>query len=534
MRFRGDKQLDNEIVCKTLNATSPPFPPLSSLVAPVHHAAACRSSRRSDLAARVGETLRPQNCADSESSASTVVGIDTTATGTTREAPRSPGGIVRELGPGLIIAGSVVGSGELIATTIAGAEAGFYLLWLIIGGCVIKVFAQLEIGKHTVVNGRTSLDSLARLPGWKPAGLHWIAWAALLMFLTGIGQMGGVLGGVGQAFSAANPLRAGDQTLVWSAGIAVLTAAVLFLGRYALIERVSLVLVGGFTLVSLVNLVLLQGHPRWAVRTEDLVQGLSFGLPPVVEGLHPVATALAAFGIIGMAAGELVFYPYWCLEKGYARHVGPDDGSQAWTERARGWIRVMRWDAWGSLVVYTISTVAFYLLGAAVLGRSGLVPQGGDLVLTLSSMYEPVFGSWARELFLLGAVAVLYSTFFVNHASSALVWTDAVRLLRPARLAETGRHRMRRLFSVVLPLLSFVMLVAYPNPRVLVLLAGMTQTLMLPLIGLAVLWFRFGGSNRLPRSKAGDVFLVLSVLALGLAGGWLLLTLLVPNLRLLG
>lgn len=40
-------------------------------------------------------------------------------------------GILGRLGPGLIIAGSIVGSGELIATTKTGAEAGFWLLWLI-------------------------------------------------------------------------------------------------------------------------------------------------------------------------------------------------------------------------------------------------------------------------------------------------------------------------------------------------------------------------------------------------------------------
>ena len=39
-------------------------------------------------------------------------------------------GILGHLGPGLIIAGSIVGSGELIATTKTGAEAGFTLLWM--------------------------------------------------------------------------------------------------------------------------------------------------------------------------------------------------------------------------------------------------------------------------------------------------------------------------------------------------------------------------------------------------------------------
>ena len=48
--------------------------------------------------------------------------------------------ILKHLGPGIIIAGSIVGSGELIATTLVGAKTGFVLLWLIVLGCVIKVF----------------------------------------------------------------------------------------------------------------------------------------------------------------------------------------------------------------------------------------------------------------------------------------------------------------------------------------------------------------------------------------------------------
>ena len=51
------------------------------------------------------------------------------------EPPRTFLAVVRRLGPGLIVAGSIVGSGELIATTKVGAESGFVLLWLILIGC---------------------------------------------------------------------------------------------------------------------------------------------------------------------------------------------------------------------------------------------------------------------------------------------------------------------------------------------------------------------------------------------------------------
>jgi len=82
----------------------------------------------------------------------------------TRDPPKTIGGILRHLGPGLIIAGSIVGSGELIATTIVGAEAGFWLLWIIIIGCVIKVLTQVEMGRYTISSGKTSLGAMAEVP----------------------------------------------------------------------------------------------------------------------------------------------------------------------------------------------------------------------------------------------------------------------------------------------------------------------------------------------------------------------------------
>ena len=78
--------------------------------------------------------------------------------------PTHPWRIVRSVGPGLIVAGSIVGSGELIATTKTGAEAGFSLLWLIILGCVVKVFAQIELGRYAIISGKTTLRRSTKSP----------------------------------------------------------------------------------------------------------------------------------------------------------------------------------------------------------------------------------------------------------------------------------------------------------------------------------------------------------------------------------
>ena len=63
-----------------------------------------------------------------------------------REPPRSLWRALRNIGPGIILAGSIVGSGELILTTSLGAQHGYAFLWLILFSCVIKVFVQVELG----------------------------------------------------------------------------------------------------------------------------------------------------------------------------------------------------------------------------------------------------------------------------------------------------------------------------------------------------------------------------------------------------
>ncbi|MGV3485741.1 MAG: Nramp family divalent metal transporter, partial [Planctomycetaceae bacterium] len=109
-------------------------------------------------------------------------------------------------GPGLIVAGSIVGSGELIATTKTGAEAGFTLLWLIILGCVVKVFTQVELGRYALQSGKTTLAAMDEVPGPRIAGRgNWLVWYWMLMWVASISQLGGIVGGVGQSLAVSIP-----------------------------------------------------------------------------------------------------------------------------------------------------------------------------------------------------------------------------------------------------------------------------------------------------------------------------------------
>ena len=151
-------------------------------------------------------------------------------------------------------------------------------------------------------------------------------------------------------------------------------------------ESVSTVLVVAVTAAAVVMVFGLQATP-FAFTTGDVAGGLSFQIAAGSMGV-----ALSMFGLTGVGAGEISSYSFWVVEKGYAAWTGPNDGSEEWAERARGWISVMKLDAWVAWVIYTASTAAFYTLGAAVLHPQGLVPKGNELITTIASIFTSTIG----------------------------------------------------------------------------------------------------------------------------------------------
>jgi Mn2+/Fe2+ NRAMP family transporter len=266
----------------------------------------------------------------------------------------------------------------------------------------------------------------------------------------------------------------------------------------------------------------LQASQAFHISPDQFIRGLSLGLPRALGDINPLATALAAFGIIGVGASELITYPYWCLEKGYAKFTGQRTEDDAWAERARGWMRVMHVDAFLSMIIYTTATLAFFLMGVAVLHNEGRDPDGMRMVSTLATAYVPVFGEYARWLFLIGAIAVLYSTFLVATAGNARMWTDGLKIYDFMDKNNQRSHdRAVTFFSMLLPVLSLASFCGGVNPVTAVLIAGFMQATLLPLIGIGALYLRHTRTDpRLKPSKAWDAALIISCIGLLMAGAW--------------
>jgi manganese transport protein len=397
------------------------------------------------------------------------------------EPPRSFFQILRRIGPGMILASSIVGSGELIATTTLGAQVGYSALWVIILSCLIKPAVQAEIGRYTIATGETGLAGFNRVPGprWK---VNWVVWAWSVMVLMTLLQVGAMFGGVSQVM---NQLLPAVPVNIWVLIFLGITLALLLGGGYERIEGLAMVKVGLFTLLTFLSALLLTRMPQY-FNWSDLWSGLSFQLPGA--GL---STAVAVFGITGVGASELFMYPYWCVEKGYARFAGRREETHEWRKRAAGWIRVMHFDILASMVIYTIATVAFYLLGAGILHGMGLVPAAKDMIPVLSNIYTQTLGQWSLWVFYVGAIATLYGTIFAATAANSRVYADMFRLMGFFDSSDyTARLRYRRRFVLLLTIIPALLFIVVQSPVRMVVAGGLAQALMLPIIGIGTLYLR--------------------------------------------
>ena len=180
-----------------------------------------------------------------------------------QDAPKDWRGILKHLGPGLIITACIVGSGELIATPKVGAEYGFSLLWFIIAGCMIKVLVQVELGRFAISKGMTTLEAMNTMPGPRFI-VSWLVWCWLFMFVGILFQLGGIVGGVGKVVAELGWLSGEHTDRIIAIAVSGATVAILASGKYKPVEVFSTIMVVFFTIATLFALGSLQISPDMA------------------------------------------------------------------------------------------------------------------------------------------------------------------------------------------------------------------------------------------------------------------------------
>jgi Mn2+/Fe2+ NRAMP family transporter len=372
---------------------------------------------------------------------------------TVKIVPRAPHW--RGIGPGMVVAATGVGAGDMVATLIAGERFAYTLLWAAIVGCIVKVALAEAVGRWHLSTGQTMFDGWTRLGRWTHA--YFVPYIVVWGFVYGA-----------TATSAAGlPLAALFPALplqTWAIICAVAGLVFVWFNGYAVFETVMTLLVG----VMFVTVVTLA-----AILTPSLPDMLTGAVPTL-----PPGSGFYTLGLIGGVGGTITMaaYGYWVNAKG-------------WHDAT--WMRVMRWDNRVAYVMTGVFVVAMLIVGAELLHGSGVALTTGDRgLIDLAAVLESRFGRRVSVLFLVGFFAAAFSSVLGVWHGVSLMFADLVGHLR-GRTAHTFAARSTsRAFRGYLLWLTFppMFLLTLGRPFQLVLVYGALGALFMPFLAITLIW----------------------------------------------
>ncbi|AKQ66187.1 Manganese transport protein MntH [Myxococcus hansupus] len=399
----------------------------------------------------------------------------------TAGAPPAGLGLMARFGPGMLVAATGVGAGDLLTASLGGSAVGMSILWAAVVGAVLKGFLNEGIARWQLATGTTVLEGWARFGAWLRYAffLYLLGWS----FFTG----GALISACGAAGDALWPLSEDPETSrrIWGVLHSLLGLGLVWAGGFRFFERLMAVCIGVMFVTVIVTAV--ASGPDWSAAARGLV------IPKMPEG----GTAWV-LGLLGGVGGTVTVlsYGYWIRERG---------------REGTGWLRTCQADLAVGYSLTALFGIAMVVIGSTVqLQGSGL-----RVAMLLAQRLGDVVGPLGYWLFLWGFWAAVFSSLLGVWEGIPYLFADFLRVHReepvakvPLRETREWRWYLVALAVVPLPLLWL------PLQRAQLAYAVM-GSLFMPLLAATLLWM----NNR--RDWVG-----------GLRNGWLVNAALVATLLL--
>ncbi|MFZ3568473.1 Nramp family divalent metal transporter [Streptomyces sp. BH097] len=381
------------------------------------------------------------------------------------------------IGPGIVVAATGVGAGDLVATLIAGSNFGYTLLWAAVLGCLVKISLAEAAGRWHLATGRTLFDGWASLGKWTT--YFFVIYAVIWGFVYGAAAMS----------SSGLPLQALFPDVFpaewsikpWAILSGVVGLVFVWLNKYSVFEKVMTVLVGVMFVVTVYLAIRVTPH------LGDAFAGLLPVLPDEKDSI------LNTLGLIGGVGGTITLaaYGYWVNAKG-------------WTNTS--WMKVMRLDNRVAYITTGIFVVAMLFVGAELLHSSHTAIAEGDKGLVdLSKILEAQYGTATAKLFLVGFFATSFTSLIGVWHGVSLMFADFVERYRLSRVV-TGEEVARGDREKGWPFRAFLLWMTFPpiillfqgQPFRLVIIYGVLGAAFMPFLALTLVWLL--NSSRTPAS----------------------------------
>ncbi len=407
--------------------------------------------------------------------------------GTERARPSS---LFAMIGPGLLLAATGVGSGDLATASIVGGMLGVGVLWAVLVGCFLKFVVTEGLARWQLASGETLLEGVVRRVGRIVIWLF-LPYLLLWSYFVASAQMSAS----GVTLHAMFPIFEARNGKIVFGTLAGLIGLVLVLrGGYRLFRLAMRACITLMFVTTVVTAALL-----WP-GTAQIMQGL---FVPTLIRTDPEAI-IWTISLIGGIGGTLTVlcYGYWLREEGRTQ------ASQ---------IRVCRIDLALSYFVAAIFGVSMVIVGTSVQVEG----EGTQLLVRLSDRLGQELGEAGRILFLLGTFGTVFSSLLGVWQAVPYLFADCWQLLRGANARDPSSARFStvdtnaRPYRVYLVLLATVpMLGLFTSFREVQKIYTFVGALFFPLLAFILLIANGWWIERKHRNKPATIIALAGVLAL--------------------
>ncbi|MWJ19002.1 divalent metal cation transporter [Clavibacter michiganensis subsp. michiganensis] len=371
----------------------------------------------------------------------------------------------RIVGPGLVVAATGIGAGDLVATLVAGSRFGYALLWAAVLGVIIKIFLVEGAGRYSLATGKTIFE------GWRTVG-RWTTWYFGPYIL-----IWGLVYGAAAMSSSALPLAAlfpGVDLKVFAIACGLVGAVVVWFGRYSAFEKIIAVFVG-LMFVTVVGA---------AIVTVPNVPALLTGLVPTI----PEGGLVVALSIAGGVGGTITLaaYGYWLREKGWV---------------APRWMKVMRIDNSVAYVMSGIFVLSMLVVGAELLYSADIALADGEGGLVqLADVLGERYGAFMTWFFLLGFFATSFSSILGVWNGVSLMFADFLGTVRGLDVEDPRRRLGGSYYRAFIVWLTIppIGLLFLDQPIGLIIAYGVLGALFMPFLAITLLVLL--NTDRTPRA----------------------------------
>jgi Mn2+/Fe2+ NRAMP family transporter len=382
---------------------------------------------------------------------------------TSRGGPSQPG-VGRWLmliGPGLAVAATGVGAGDLLAAMLAGAEFRETLLWVIVLGALLKLALNEGVARWQLATGTTVTE------GWGAhLGLAFQVGFLLYLVVWSFIVAAGLMSACGVAAHALVPAVGIGA---WGVLHSIVALVLVWFGRYRSFETTMKALIALMVLTLLASVILV--GPELA----RVLRGLL--VPTLPAG--SAATVLSLMGGVGGSV-TMLSYGYWIREKGW---------------NGRSWLVTVRRDLGVGYLLTAIFGGAMLILAATALlglggmpsGSRGLVACANALEHGAAQRFGETVGGISRSTFLVGLWAAVFTSTLGVWQGVPYIFADFMQQLRgPSSLIdERGwTYRGYLLYLALPPMLLLVI----DRPVWVIKLYTLTGGLFMPVLAGSLLW----------------------------------------------